>query len=316
VSANQKRILVVGSINMDLVMQVERVPNAGETLLGEHYSYVPGGKGANQAVAAARLGLSVRFVGRVGDDSLGPQLKENLIREGIDTGLLQVDPKEQTGFAAITVEAGGQNRISVFPGANMALRAEDVEQAFDRSFAAVLINLEIPEEIVFEVCRQARRNDTPIVLDAGPIRRVDFHALSGLEIISPNESEAEAITGIACTSLEGAERAARRLIEIAPSRYAVLKLGERGALLYDPAGDRMEHFPGVPVKALDSTAAGDAFTAAVTTRFLQVGDITAAIQFANVVAALSVTRLGAQPSMPSLREVESFARQRGLDVAV
>ena len=315
-SANRKSILVVGSINMDLVMQVERVPKAGETLLGEHYSYVPGGKGANQAVAAARLGLSVRFVGRVGDDSLGPQLKNNLVREGIDTGFLQIDPEEQTGFAAITVEASGQNRISVFPGANMALRGEDIGRAFDRSYAAVVINLEIPEAIVFEVCRQAQSRDTPIVLDAGPIRRVDFHALSGLEIISPNESEAEAITGIACASLETAERAARRLVEITPSRYAVLKLGERGALLYDPAADRVEHFPGIPVKALDSTAAGDAFTAALTARFLHDGDIAAAIRFANVVAALSVTRLGAQPSMPTLQEVETFARERGVDIAV
>jgi ribokinase len=252
----------------------------------------------------------------VGDDALGPQLKDNLSREGIDTGLLQVDPQTQTGFAAITVEANGQNRISVFPGANMAIRPDDVGKAFDRGYSAVMINLEIPETIVFEVCRQAKSHRTPIVLDAGPIRRVDFSALAGLEIISPNESEAEAITGIACTSLETAERAARRLVEITPSRYAVLKLGERGALLYDPAANRVEHFPGIPVKALDSTAAGDAFTAAVTARFLQGGDIAGAIRFANVVAALSVTRLGAQPSMPTLREVKAFARERELDRVV
>jgi ribokinase len=308
-------ILVVGSVNMDLVMQVERVPNGGETLLGDRYSYVPGGKGANQAVAAARLGLDVRFVGRVGEDSLGPQLKENLRREGIDTSLLRVDPAAQTGFAAITVEATGQNRISVFPGANMAIRGEDVAEAFRERYAAVVINLEIPEEIVLEVCRQAHLHSIPIILDAGPIRKVDFHALSDLEIISPNESEAQAITGIPCSSVEAAEGAARRLVEITPSRYAVLKLGERGALLYEPAGERVEHFPAVPVKALDSTAAGDAFTAAVAARYLDSGDIAAAIRFANVGAALSVTRLGAQPSMPTLKEVEAFARERGLDVA-
>ena len=309
-----RKILVVGSVNMDLVMQVERVPNGGETLLGEHYSYVPGGKGANQAVAAVRLGVPVRFVGRVGDDALGPQLRDNLRHEGIDVSLLHVDPAAQTGFAAITVEHTGQNRISVFPGANMAIRAEDVAEAFRDSYAAVTINLEIPEEIVFEVCRQAHLHDTPIILDAGPIREVDFHALSDLEVISPNESEAQAITGIACNSLEEAERSARRLVEITPSRFAVLKLGERGALLYEPGSGRVEHFPGVPVKALDSTAAGDAFTAAVAARFLQGGDIAAAIRFANVGAALSVTRLGAQPSMPTLQEVEAFARERGLDL--
>lgn len=315
-SIEREGILVVGSVNMDLVMQVPRVPKAGETLLGEHYSYVPGGKGANQAVAAARLGVPVRFVGRVGSDPHGRSLRENLEGEGIDTGLLQEDPDQQTGFAAITVEADGQNRISVFPGANMTLGSEDVQRAFERSYAAVTINLEIPEQIVFEVCRQAQRRGIPIVLDAGPIRKVDFHALSGLEIISPNESEAQAITGVSCTSLESAGQAARRLVEITPSRYAVLKLGERGALLYEPATERLEHFPGVPVKPLDTTAAGDAFTAAMAVRYLQNGDIAAAIRFANAAAALSVTRLGAQPSMPTLREVASFARERGLDVCI
>ncbi|MBN1838199.1 MAG: ribokinase [Spirochaetales bacterium] len=315
-SGDHERVLVVGSVNMDLVMQVLRVPGPGETLLGSRYSYVPGGKGANQAVAAARLGFPVSFVGRVGADTHGQVLKENLQREGMDAGLLLIDSEEQTGFAAITVEEDGQNRISVFPGANMALRPEDVQKAFRKSYGAVMINLEIPEEIVFEVCRQAGAHGIPVVLDAGPIRDVDFHALEGLEIISPNESEALAITGIPCTSLESAERAARRLVEITPSRYAVLKLGERGALLFDPSTGRADLFPGVTVKPVDTTAAGDAFTAALGVHYLRHGDIAAAVPFANTVAALSVTRLGAQPSMPTLQEVRSFAAERGLEVAI
>ena len=198
----------------------------------------------------------------------------------------------------------------------LALEVRDVEQAFQGSFAAVMINLEIPEEIVLEVCRHARDHDIPVILDAGPIREVDFRALRGLEIISPNESEAQAITGIPCTSPESAEKAARRLVEITPSRYAVIKLGERGALLFDPASGRAELIPGIRVKAVDTTAAGDAFTAALAVHYLRHGDIASAVPFAHAVAAVSVTRLGAQPSMPTLEEVRSFARERGLDLAI
>jgi ribokinase len=307
-------LLVVGSVNMDLVMQLDRAPQAGETLLGQRYSYVPGGKGGNQAVAAARLGMQVTFAGKVGADAHGPVLRERLEAEGIATGGLLSDEGQQSGFAAIFVESDGQNRIAVFPGANMAIRKEDVAEAFSGTYAAVLINLEIPEEIVLEVCRLAREKSLPIVLDAGPIRELDFSLLHGLEIISPNETETQAITGIECRGIDDAVEAAQKLVRIAYSRYAVIKLGERGALLYDAEQDYSKYVKGYPVEAVDSTAAGDAFTAAMTAHYLRYGDIHQAVAYANAAGALAVMKLGAQPSLPTVQEVGAFIRERGLEI--
>jgi ribokinase len=299
---------------MDLVMQLDRAPQAGETLLGRRYSYVPGGKGGNQAVAAAKLGMEVTFAGKVGADAHGLVLRGRLEGEGIATRHLLSDEDEQTGFAAIFVESDGQNRIVVFPGANMAIRKEDVAEAFTGAYKAVLINLEIPEEIVLEVCRLAREKSLPIVLDAGPIRDLDFSLLHGLEIISPNETETRAITGIECRGIDDAVQAAQKLVRIAPSRYAVIKLGERGALLYDAAQDYAKYVKGYPVEAVDSTAAGDAFTAAMTAHYLRFGDMGQAVAYANAAGALAVMRLGAQPSLPTAQEVEAFIRERGREI--
>ena len=312
--ANRHSLLVVGSVNMDLVMQLKRVPQSGETLIGQAYSYVPGGKGANQAVAAARLGMAVSFVGKLGSDAHAAVLREGLDREGIDARYLRNDSQQQTGFAAIFVESDGANRITVFPGANMAIRESEIAEVFSEPFAAVMINLEIPHNIVLEVCRLAREKNLPIILDAGPIRELDFSSLHGLEIISPNETEARAITGIECRGVDDALEAAARLVRIVPSRYAVLKLGERGALVYDSENDQPEYVRGYPVQAKDTTAAGDAFTAAMTAHYLRYGQIVEAVRFANAAGALAATRLGAQPSLPTLEEVEAFARQRGLEI--
>jgi ribokinase len=307
-------LLVVGSVNMDLVMQLDRAPQGGETLLGRGYSYVPGGKGANQAVAAARLGMAVTFAGKVGADAHGPVLRERLEAEGIATGYLLNDSGEQTGFATIFVESDGQNRIVVFPGANMAIREADVAEAFGGDYKAVMINLEIPQEIVLEVCRLARDKGLPIILDAGPVRELDFSLLHGLEIISPNEAETQAITGIECRGVDDAVEAAQKLVRIAPSRFAVIKLGQRGALLYDVEQDTAKYVKGFPVEAVDSTAAGDAFTAAMTVHYLRYGDLGQAVAYANAAGALAVTRLGAQPSLPTTQEVRAFVRERGLEI--
>jgi ribokinase len=299
---------------MDLVMQLDRAPQGGETLLGRGYSYVPGGKGANQAVAAARLGMEVTFAGKVGTDAHAPILRERLRKEGIETAFLRDDPGEQTGFAAIFVESDGQNRIVVFPGANMAIREAEVAEALGGEYEAVMINLEIPQEIVLEVCRLARDRNLPIILDAGPVRELDFSLLHGLEIISPNETETQAITGIECRGVDDALEAAQKLVRIAPSRYAVIKLGHRGALLYDAERDTGEYLGGYPVEAVDSTAAGDAFTAALTAHYLRHRDLHDAVAYANAAGALAVTRLGAQPSLPTTPEVQAFIRERGLEI--
>jgi ribokinase len=313
VAIKKPRILVVGSINMDLVLEMDRLPEGGETLLGRRYSYIPGGKGANQAVAAARLGAEVTFVGRVGRDAHGNTLREHLARETVDSELLAVDEAAQTGFAVIPVEESGQNRIVVYAGANLTIRAQDVEKAFEASYDALLVNLEISQAIVEEACRQAAAHGVPVVLDAGPVRDFDLRALGGLEVISPNETETRAYSGLPCGTDEEAARACRKLADLTGSRFVVLKLGERGAFLYEAAAGRGQRVAGFPVKAVDTTAAGDAFTAGLAAQYLRTGELPRAVRYANAAGALAVTRLGAQPSMPRRAEVESFLRERGLE---
>jgi ribokinase len=307
------RVLVVGSINMDLVMEMERMPAAGESVLGRRYGYVPGGKGANQAVAAARLGAEVTFVGRVGRDAHGATLREHLAREAIQAELLATDERAQTGFAAIPVEPGGHNRIIVFAGANLSIQSEDVQRAFERRFDAVVVNLEIAPGIVEETCRQASQGGVPVFLDAGPVRELDLSRLSGLFVLSPNETETRAYSGLPCGNEEEAAQASRRLAEITGCRFVVLKLGERGAFLYERASGRGERVPGFRVQAVDTTAAGDAFTAGLAVSFLRTGELGRATRYANAAGALAATRLGAQPSMPRRAEVEAFLRERGAE---
>ncbi len=311
---NKKKpsILVVGSMNMDLVLQTARVPLPGESLIGAQYRYVPGGKGANQAVAAARLGSGVVFVGKTGEDAHGAKLKEQLEAEGIATELIAPDPRTQTGLAIILLEASGENRIIVYPGANMEIREEQVQQAFERSYDAVMINLEISEEIVIEVCRLAEEKDIPVILDAGPAKPFDLTQVHGLlEILSPNETETLALTGLECRTPQEAAIAAGKLAEMSAARFIVIKMGEQGAFLYDHG--ETEFLPAHRVKTVDTTAAGDAFTAAMTAQYILQDDLSRAIQYANVAGALTVTKLGAQPSLPSAHEIIRFARDRGLD---
>ena len=300
--ASRPSILVVGSINMDLVLQTERVPLAGESFFGKDYRYVPGGKGANQAVAAARLGADVTFVGRVGDDAHGPALRAGHEREGIATELLRTDPDRPSGLAIILLEAGGENRIIVYSGANMAIAADDVARAFEAPYDAALINFEIPPDIVLEVCRLGRDKGVPVVLDAGPAQPFDLAQVKGLEILSPNETETAALTGMPCGTPAEAEAAATALAEVSEAKCVVIKMGEQGALLYTRG--RAEFFPARTIEAVDTTAAGDAFTAALALHVLQHGDLRAAVPYANVAGALACTRLGAQPSLPTAAEVE------------
>lgn len=311
-SGKRSAILVVSSVNMDLVLQMEHVPVAGQTLFGRDYIYVPGGKGANQAVAAARLGADVTFVGKVGDDAHGAVLATRLEEEGINVDHLKVDPDEQTGLAIILLEEGGENRILVYPGANMAIEPAQVHQAFERDYDAVMLNLEIGDEIVAQVVDLARKRDIPAVLDAGPARAFDLAQLHGLEILSPNETEATSLTGLDCNTPEQAALAARRLSEISGARFVVIKMGDQGALLL--ADGETEFLGAHNVKAVDTTAAGDAFTGALTLEYLRTGDIAGSIAYANIAGALAVTKLGAQPSLPTMEQMAAFVRERKLTV--
>ena len=307
--APKQRILAVGSTNTDFVARVDHVPDAGETIMSDGtYAFVPGGKGANAAVAAARLGADVIFCARVGNDSNGKMLRATYEAEHIDTRYLVTDKKLATGLAAIFVEDNGSNRITVFPGANSALCRDDVEEALTSYPDALLIQFEIPLDTVYFAVEQANKGDVPVFIDAGPIiPDLDLSKLGKIEIFSPNESEAFSLTGIKPYDPESYIKICLDLYSKLDTKYVVLKLGHRGCYVYD--GKIGIAIPSYSVNAVDTTAAGDAFTAAMTYEYLRSGDIKSACRYANAVGALTVTKSGALPSLPTEEEVLKFIRE-------
>ena len=303
------RILVIGSVNMDLVLERARVPAPGENLLGTRYCYVPGGKGANQAVAAARAGAAVSFVARVGQDAHGSRLREALAAEGIHTGEVTTVPGLSSGLAVITVEEDGQNRIIVYPGANMGLDVSCVEAAFAAPCDALMLQLEISDAVVAAACAAAQKRGIAVILDAGPARPFDLGLVRGVDILSPNQSEAAALTGCACDSVEQARHSAAVLAQKSGARIVVLKLGALGALVHE--NGTATHVEAFRVSAVDPTAAGDAFTAAMTLRWLECGDILQAVRFGNAAGALAASVLGAQPSLPRREAIEAMLGTAG-----
>lgn len=300
----QPRVLVVGSINMDLILRTGRVPSRGETILGKDYQLVPGGKGANQAVAASRLGGQVTFVGRIGNDANGERLMAQFEREGICTDYIKVDETSNTGLAAIMLEDSGDNRIIVYSGANMNISMEDVESALEQDYDVVLLQLEIPDDIVMGTFKLAKEKGISVVLDTAPARPLPLENFKGIDIISPNETEATALTGIEINSFQSAVQAAKVLQAMCDPKHVVIKMGSKGAMVFDCCSFR--HVPSFDVEAVDTTAAGDAFTAAMATEYIKGGEIERAVEFANAVGALTVTKLGAQPSIPTRKEVDNF----------
>jgi ribokinase len=303
-------ILAIGSINMDLVLETDRIPFRGESLFGRHYQYFPGGKGANQAIAAARLGATVSFAGKVGKDFNGIKLKEKIVAEGITVDFLIEEENSPTGLAVIILEENGQNRILVYPGANMDIFIEDIKKAFQKNYDAVMLQLEIPCSVVIEACNIAKRKNIPIVLDAGPAIKFPLEKIKGVEIITPNETEVLSLTGIDIRNLDDAKIAAKIIARKAEAKNVVIKMGKKGAFLYRDGQTKL--FPSFNVKVVDTTAAGDAFTSAMTVSYLRYRDIERAIHFGNIVGALSVTKLGAQASLPNLSEVQKFIKERSI----
>ncbi|HIP95946.1 MAG TPA: ribokinase, partial [Anaerolineae bacterium] len=289
------RIAVVGSLNMDLVVRVPRMPIPGETLIGHDFHVIPGGKGANQAVAAARLGARVSMIGRVGDDDFGRAQRRNLAQEGIDVTHVSVDPEEATGIALITLDATGQNSIILAPGANMRLTVAHVEAAAQTiADAEILIcQLESPLEVVTRAIELARAQGVRVILNPAPARPLDAALLRLVNYLIPNESETTLLTGIQVTDLPSAEAAAASLRERGVSTV-ILTLGEQGALLADAGG--IVHVTGYSVKVVDTTAAGDAFVGGFALALAEGQPLPEAVRFANAAGALAVTRLGAQPS--------------------
>ena len=302
-------IIVVGSVNMDLVVRCERLPREGETVFGSDFQMIPGGKGANQAVAAARLGAKTFMAGRVGQDTFGEQLLGNLREEGIDVDNLRADADAPTGVALIDIIASGNNSIVVAPGANMANAPQDLDALVPalKEADALVVQLEVPLPVVERSLELAREHGATSVLDAGPAVECPSTILAKADVVSPNETEAEAITGIQVTDVASAERAARKLLSQGVT-IAVLKLGESGALVAN--GESVEHVPGYQISPVDTTAAGDAFTASLALRLAQGDALPDATRYANAVGACACTKLGAQPAMPTPAEVEALIQSQ------
>lgn len=296
-------ILVVGSSNTDMVIQADKFPLPGETILGGTFFMFPGGKGANQAVAAARLKGNVTFIAKVGNDIFGKQAVQQFLNEGINTNFIITDPDYPSGVALITVDKKGENTIVVAPGANGALTASDVQKA-EKEFAQadlVLLQLEIPIDTVLQVATLATQHKKKIILNPAPARPLPDDLLRKLFIITPNESEAEALLGSKISDRTSLQTAARTLYDKGVTNV-VITLGAEGAYVYNAEGGR--HLAAAKVETVDTTAAGDVFNGALAVAISENKMLDEAVAFANRAAAISVTRMGAQASAPYRHEMQ------------
>jgi ribokinase len=311
-SMRTANIVIAGSLNLDFIAQVARLPQRGETLPGSEFVTLPGGKGANQACAVGRLGRhnTATMIGCVGQDVYGQQLLESLRACGVDDRYVRVTPEAATGVALILVEESGQNQIVVVPGANDCLRPADVTEALTALGGShLLLQLETPLATVMAAAEHARSLGMTVILDPAPARETPAALLRNVDILTPNESEALALVDAAGAHIELADAydVARKLLALGPQRV-VLKLGAQGAFLAD--GEHARHFPARPVEAKDTTAAGDCFNGALATALAEGMTLDAAIDFANVAASIAITRIGAQASLPTRAEVEERYRER------
>jgi ribokinase len=311
--ADLKPILVIGSLNMDLVVRCEALPQTGQTVVGRDFFTAPGGKGANQAVAAARLGARVRMAGCVGRDAFGPELVASLREAGADAGdVTAVDGP--TGTALITIDAAGHNTIVVVPGANAACDAALVDRALARAGGPgiLLLQHEIPAAANARAIGAAREAGWFVLLNPAPARSVSPELLSLIDVVAPNASEAAVLTGRAVANRADAYAAARALRAMG-ARAAVVTLGGDGSVCCDVAG--AWHCPAVAVAAVDTTAAGDAFIGALAVALAEGRELAQGLGVAAAAAALAVTRLGAQPSLPSRAELAAFVERHGVPAA-
>ncbi|MFZ9739184.1 MAG: ribokinase [Prochlorotrichaceae cyanobacterium] len=301
-------ICVFGSLNLDLVVQTPHLPLPGETLLGLGFQQIPGGKGANQAVAAARAGAIVSMVGRVGQDVWGHLLLENLKANQVETiGIVQ-DPTEHTGVAFITVAQNGDNQIVLAAGANGAVAAEDLEQL--RSLLPqteiLLLQLEVPLAQVVAAAEMAQDAGVTVILDPAPVPPHFPPSLYPLiDILTPNQGEASQLLGMPIDSIQTAKQGVRQLQEWGVS-IPIITLGEAGVVWFSSHVDDPQHLPAFPVQAIDTTAAGDAFNGALAAALLQSVSLDAGILWGMAAAALAVQQPGAQPSLPDRAQIEAF----------
>ncbi len=296
-------IVVIGSSNTDMVVQSDHLPAPGETILGGTFLMNPGGKGANQAVAASRLGGNVTFVSRTGNDAFGKQAVQHLQEEGIDTDFISIDSDLPSGVALITVDANGENCIVVAPGSNMAMKPEDIDKAIERIKVAeiILLQLETPLETVQYAVENAHRHGVKVILNPAPAQQLTDALLKNLFTITPNESEAEILTGIRVMDIASAERAAG-IFRDKGIEQVIITMGAAGAYILS---DKYSELIAAPkVVAVDTTAAGDTFNGALAVALSEGNDMRKAVLFANQAASIAVTRPGAQASIPYRKELK------------
>jgi ribokinase len=303
----QAKIVVVGSTNLDMVVQATHIPQPGETVLGGRFTMIPGGKGANQAVAAARMGAEVTFIARVGADAFGTQALEQFRGEDIRTDFIVRDPEEAHGVALILVDQNGENAIAVAPGANARVSPEDVDRAEDAFAAcdAVLLQLEIPLSAVERAIALAKKHDKRVMLNPAPYTALPDALLAQIDLLTPNETEAEMLLGGGQAGLGGIANTAEELLRRGVG-CVIVTLGKEGVFVVTP--EAQYHVPGKHVKAVDTTAAGDAFSGALAVGLAEGTEFRQAVRRAIAASALSVTRVGAQSSLPTRAEVEAFER--------
>ena len=303
------RLVVLGSVNADHVLRVPHFPRPGETLTGHSYQVVPGGKGANQAVAAARLGAAVSFIARIGDDAIGRQMKTGFANDGIDVSAVELDDKLPTGIAIIYVSDEGENSIGLSTEANGALDTAMVKrhEAMIAGAHTLLLQLEVPLESVFEAAKLARSHGTRVVLNPAPAQPLSADLLALVDLLTPNQTEAERLTGVKVTGEASAAQASARFHQMGIADV-MITLGSQG--VYCSNGQQQALIPGFRVEAVDTTAAGDTFNGALLAAELAGADFHSAVRFAHGAAALSVTRFGAQSSIPGKQEVDTFLQSQ------
>ncbi len=297
-------VVVFGSINIDLVAKTSVMPKDGQTVIGDEFFTNPGGKGANQAVASARMGAPTEMVGRVGNDIFADELLENLKTNSVGIDNIFIDKNTSSGTAIIIVDASGQNRIVVIPAANGRIDESDIDRLESalKSASILLLQLELPIEAVIEAAEIAKRKNVKVIFDPAPAQALPERFYPLIDIITPNQTEAELLTGIAVTNEQQASESAEELIKRGVSEV-IIKMGSEGVFRTD--GKEKLYLPAFKVKAIDTVAAGDAFNGCLAAMLNEGASIRQAIEWAQAAAALSVTRQGAQQSMPTRQEVES-----------
>lgn len=295
-------ILVVGSLNADLVVRAPRFPQPGETISGDDLNIIPGGKGANQAVAAARLGSTISMLGRVGNDNFGDFLLENLKQNQVDSTLIQRDDSS-TGTAIIIVDSNGQNSIVLSPGANGKVSLDDVNNASFTNYQLLLLQLEIPLPTVLRAAQRAKENNARVVLNPAPAKELPDELIALADFIIPNETELSLLTKQKVSDIASAQPAARNLLGRG-AKNVVVTLGGKGALVVNT--ETSKHVETYQVEVVDTTAAGDAFIGGFATSLLENKSLEDAIRFGCACGALAVTKFGAQPSLPTKEEVEKL----------